>query len=303
MSAFKRLNNSDVVTLPYIANKYWEFTACGSQNSGLRFYTGKKMSGSFSPSTEFAYGGEYERLVYDNINHLYYQEYSGSLLDDSSNLLGNNYQTATEYRPSGSYYNYTPEGYMVKDFPVEYGNEIKVIGVSPLVYGTSLNPGTFEISASSYHFIDDGRGNIYDSFGSNSGSLVGNIFYKHGIVVVTHQDYQNAFPIPPSAVDDHYSFKKSVSPKVTYPLLNDDARNWTIITGSIELSGSYASMFSASLNGSVTFSGSNPGTYPVYYRYKSKSPDNNCELYSNYATLTVNVKSPDCYFEIVAELV
>lgn len=303
MSAFKRLNNSDVVTLPYVANKYWEVTACGLESSGVFVYTGKKMSGSFFPQEEYAHNGEYERLVYDNINHLFYQEFSGSFLDPTSNLSGNSYQTATQYRASGSYYDYTSVGYMVKDFPKNYGNEIKVLGISPALYGTSINPGSFQISASAYYLIDDGNGNLYETKGANSGSLVGNIFYKHGLAVITHQDYQQAFPVPPSAVDDQYSFDKSFTPKLTYPLINDNSRGWTILTGSLEISGSDASMFTVIGDGSILFTSATPGKYETHYRYKSKDPSGSCELYSNYAALRVDVKVPDCYFEIKAEII
>jgi hypothetical protein len=147
---------------------------------------------------------------------------------------------------------------------------------------------------------DDKKGNIYDISGS-SNILVGNIFYKHGIAVITHQDYQTLFPIPPYAKDDYFEFKPSTTPKVVYPLLNDSAKYWTIDTGSVVLSGSNSSMFTVSSSGALTFSGSVPGIYDVYYRFTSISPDLGCTLDSNYGKLTVNVKTPNCYFKLVAE--
>ena len=301
MSAYKRLNSSDAVVLPYEANKKWESTACGLSSLGILVYTGKKMTGSFDSKKEYKHSGEYERLIYDQINHLYYQEFSGSYLDNTSNLVGNSYENSSIYRASGSYYNTNIGGEMVKDFPKEVGQEIKVIRIPNTLAGTGMMPDTLEISASSYHFVDDSKGNLYDISGSASGSLVGNIFYKQSLLVITNQSYQDIFPVPPSAVDDYYSFKKTTPNKKTYPLLNDSARNWTTLTGSIELSGSNSSYFTVNGDGSVSFNLSESGHFPVYYRYSAKSPDNGCVLESNYALLDVFIKFPDCNFEITVE--
>lgn len=301
MSAFKRLNNSDVVSIPYVANKAWELPSCGLEAGGVSVFTGKKMTGSFSPGTENRYNGQYERLVYESINHLYYQEYSGSLIDNQSNLVSNNYSSSTEYRASGSYYNYTPIGYMHKMFPTGSGQEIKVLSISKNIYGLSVNPKTFIISASEYYLQDDGKGNIYDNSLSGSGSFVGNIFYEHGMVIITNQDYQSIFPVSPYAKDDFIEFKKSTVPKIIYPLDNDDAKGWTKLTSSIVLSGSNSSYFTDNGDGSLTFTVSESGDYPVYYKYSSVSPDNSCTLESNYAEILVRIKQSVCDFTITVQ--
>lgn len=300
MSSFKRLNNADVVSLPYIANKLWEFTSCGLNTSGIAVLSGKKMSGSFNPDTEFKFGGQYERLVYSSVNHLFYQEFSGSFLDAHSNLTSNNYESASIYRRSGSYENYTPIGYMYKNFPTGSGQEIKVLSIPTDFYSTKVQPGSFTISASSFYLTDDKKGNIYDISGSNN-IHVGNIFYHHGLAVITNQSYQNLFPIPPYAADDYYEYKKSTDPKTLYPLANDSAKYWTGISSSIVLSGSNSSMFTVVGDGSLTFSGTTPGEYPVYYKYSSQSPDSNCTLDSNYAKITVKVKQPVCSIVFTVE--
>jgi hypothetical protein len=299
MSSFKRLNNSDVVALPYIANKLWRHTACELNNNDIVVYTGKKISGSFDLKNELKFAGEYERLVYNSINHLFYQEYSGSLIDNTSNLSTNYYLSSSVYRASSSYEDYTPVGYMYKTFPTGYNEEIKVISVSKNLYGTSINPGSFQISASSFYLIDDKKGNIYDISGSQN-IQVGNIFYKHGIAVITNQSYQTLFPVLPYAKDDYYEFKKSTTPKITYPLANDNAKYYTIDPTSVVISGSNSNMYTVNVNGSVSFSGSTPGEYPVYYKYTSTS-SLGCTLDSNYGKLTVVVKEPQCFFDVVVE--
>jgi len=300
MSSFKRLNNSDVVTLPYIANKLWELTACELENNGVSVYTGKKLTGSFDPKNELKFNGRYERLVYDSVNHLYYQSYSSSLIDNTSNLLSQNYSSSVPYRPSGAYYNYSPTAYMVKDFPDAVGSEIKVLAISKDLYGTSLNPGTINISASSYHLIDDKKGNVYDVSGSSQ-VFVGNVFYSHGTVVITNQSYQQIVPVLPYAKDDYVEFKKAATPKKIYPLLNDDPKYWTMLTQSIVLSGSNTAYFTNNGDGTVTFNYSQSGVYPVYYKYSSTVSGSPCYSDSNYAEIVVNIKYPQCGFTIGVE--
>jgi len=416
MSSFKRLNNADIVELPYVANKLWSYTACNLNTNNIVVLSGKKMSGSFNPDNESKFGGQYERLVYDSINHLFYQKFSGSYLNSHPNSVSIYYEDASKYRPSASYHDYTPIGYMNKEFPdsyeytnqfiktiyidtpgkvtveynkdivsssaigwtfaingspwpinnvesssnsqdfymsvnaasvdtitVSYNNtvgttliqsgstvlpsfangyaynnidgsymqiptaslsqsaaEIKVISIPQDIYGNSVNPGSFVISASSYYLVDDKKGNIYDISGSIN-VLVGNVFYSHGLAVITNENYQKLFPVPPYAKNDYYEFRKSTQPKITYPLLNDDAKYWTINTGSLVLSGSNASMFAVSSSGAVTFSGSTPGIYEINYKYTSMSPDSSCTLDSNYAKLIVKVKEPLCNFNITVD--
>lgn len=88
MSAFKRINKSDVVTLPYVANKTWRVSSSDLSANGIYVYTGKKYTGTFNPNIELTSNGEYQRLVYDSINHLFinpiqdqlFQQFKGSHL-------------------------------------------------------------------------------------------------------------------------------------------------------------------------------------------------------------------------------
>jgi hypothetical protein len=59
-------------------------------------------------------------------------------------------------------------------------------------------------------------------------------------------------------------------------------------------------MYTVNLNGSITFSSTTPGDYPVSYKFKSTS-SLGCQLESNYGTLYVRVKEPQCYFDVVVE--
>ena len=112
MASFKKLSTQDVFVVPYTANKNWDLNFnCVPQDGELfTIYKGKNLTGSIDlvngPVTE----GQYEALVYRNINHLYYQYASSSALNTQSlldsihfNSLSN---TGSEFIATGSYFNF-----------------------------------------------------------------------------------------------------------------------------------------------------------------------------------------------------
>jgi len=86
MSSFKQINKSDVTHVPYTANKQWDSTVTSYPSSGsyITIYKGTRLTGIFNPITDPVTEGQYERLVYNQINHMFYQNFSGSLLNTSS---------------------------------------------------------------------------------------------------------------------------------------------------------------------------------------------------------------------------
>ena len=81
----KRINPSDVVVVPYQANKQVELTYSNLPNvcqepvsTDVKILTGKNLSGTFNKETDPKTNGQYQRLVYDSINNLYYKNNSFS---------------------------------------------------------------------------------------------------------------------------------------------------------------------------------------------------------------------------------
>jgi hypothetical protein len=288
MSAYKRINNSDVVISPYIANKQWAFESYELPDNGIQIFFGSLMTESFSAENDPVTYGRYERLVYDSIDHMYYQNFSGSL-DITSNLHSTNYESASIYRASGSYYDYSIAGYTYKNFPTGSGSQITVLSIPKNIYGTAVDPGTFVLSMSAAYIQDDGNQNLYITSGSQQ-YYIGNLFYEHGIGVITDQNYQNLFPKPPLAKNDYVYFRSYDSPKTISPLVNDIARSGTLDTGSIVLSGSQASSFSNNGNGTLTLNNTTGGVLSVYYTV-SESLNDACGGYlgSNKAKIVATV--------------
>jgi len=184
---FKRLNKADITTVSYAANKYWTISYSSSVSSSeyLNSYKGIKNTSIFNSGSDTTNNGQYERLIYDSINHLFYQSYTSSLNTSSLMFNINTYESASEQRPTSSYFNYNFNPQLIKQFPSGTGEEIRVLSVNQDIYGSKILPHSFKITSSAYNINDDGNGNLY-----NGGSFIGNIFYAHGTLVITNQSYQ-----------------------------------------------------------------------------------------------------------------
>jgi hypothetical protein len=195
MSSFKQLNKADITTVPYAANKRWSFSYTSVPNdSYIVFSRGKKEPFSITGSTTT--NGQYQSLIYDSINHLFYQSYSGSLLDTGSLMFNiNTYESASQQRPTGSYFNYNTNPLFINDFPVSSSNNINVISINQDIFGSKILPNTFAITDdATISITDDGYGNLFaDGESYLAPEHIGNIFYAHGLAVITNQSssYQN----------------------------------------------------------------------------------------------------------------
>jgi hypothetical protein len=325
MSSFKKLNKADVTTVPYAANKQWWLNYDSSSLNGdsrISIYKGTYITGPFTPndvSIDPITNGQYERLVFDSINHLFYQSYSGSLLDTGSLMFNiNTYESASQQRPSASYFDYNNNPFLFKSLPTEVGQGIRVLVINQDTYGSKILPHSFSLSSSAYYIKDDGYGNLFDVSGTEDDYInllylqqsfyfndptpgvglkfVGNIFYSHGIVTITAPSYQEMFPLPPLAQGNSGRFYPNDVNKTINILGNDISRTGTLDTGSIVLYGPNAQYYTINSNGTLTLNTSVPGDYTVTYTINSVFGSNNeSSLTSNPATVSVNIQSlPEC---------
>ena len=300
MGSFKQLKSSDVITVPIVANKQWNFNYCPlpSNNPYVSVYNGTNLTGSFSPGEEPMTNGQYDRLTYDQINQLFYHQYSGSL-NTASLASSLYYVSASSQRPTNSYFNFVSDPAFIGYFPTGSNESIKVLSISTNIYGQRVLPYSFQMTSSTYHFYDDGKGNLYD----NSITHVGNIFYPEGTVVITNQNYQNIFPLPPVAYNDIISIRRSdYSNPVTIslsPLDNDDLRGNTLVNQSIKLFGGNINNFSTGSNNTVSmsFDGVGVGIYQTNYTFQVTG--SYCSpLTSNTGSIIITVTDPECEFEM-----
>ena len=129
-------------------------------------------------------------------------------------------------------------------FDADRGGKVIIVSIDQNIYGSGLNPNSVYISGSGYYLRDDGEGNLYnwrnegnyakyataiydkDVYLELVGSglqleYVGNVFYSHGLIAITDEDYLCVFGAPPGAVNDYFSYFNMNSPGELDILGND----------------------------------------------------------------------------------
>ena len=196
MGAYKQFLASDIIVTPFEVTKGFYFT--GSELTGsyvsIDRFLGTNLSGTlFNPDTDPTTGfisTQYQRLIYSSIQELYYSNYLSSSygspavtqsLVPGTNVSGNAYIGASD--SSGRYFNYNQTTLTFeKYFPTGSGDVIGVLSVPSRLYGNYIQPGSFTWSSISGSIYDDGEGNLIYS---SSGEICGQIFYPHGLAIIT----------------------------------------------------------------------------------------------------------------------
>lgn len=202
MGAYKQFLSEDIIITPFEVNK--GFTFLGNQLTGsninINRFLGTNLSGTlFNPSTDATTGydnSQYQRLIYSSIQELYYSNYLSSSYGDSANigyifpgsqpegdvLVGNNQST-------GKYFNYNQSTLTFeKFFPTSPNSKIAVLSVPAKLYGNYLQPKSFIWTTGNDSVYDDGEGNLILS---SSEQICGQIFYPHGLAVITSNSSPN----------------------------------------------------------------------------------------------------------------
>jgi len=348
--AYKKLNPSDVKSIPYVANKQYEFASSSYEEEGIQTYIGEYFpitsNNPFDPQNDNqTTDGNYRRLIYESIRHLYYQNYiTASSLDQTTESEELIYpKNVGQFWHSSSYDNFLQNtmvsGSFVQNyrsFPyfesieykfdnvssslygtaiyfIENSAKIRVISIPKDIYGNGLQPQTFELSGSNFLIKDDGQGNLFDykllagsyegvnyldpnsGYAGNSSLLipVGNIFYNHGIAVITNVDYICFIEGNPVARNNYIELLNTQVNK-TILTLNDDFDDCGfILTGSIstfEAPGFTFPDYTVSSSGDLIITPNVtsvvPGEYQLYYNV-----ENNFGLTSNTGSVVLRLTS------------
>ena len=195
MSAYKQFLAADITVIPFEVNKSFSYKGVELKSSDVEIerYLGLNTSSLFNPATDPTTGGnslQYQRLVYDSIKELYYSNYLsssyGSPATTQSLVPGNNVEGNVFVGPtdsSGRYFNYNQTTLTFeKFFPTGADDIIGVISIPSRLYGNYIQPKSFVWSGVSGSIYDDGEGNLIYS---SSGEICGQIFYPHGIAIIT----------------------------------------------------------------------------------------------------------------------
>ena len=220
---------------------------------------------------------------------------------------------------TSSFTNYDTSGSSIYDLTTYFAEnnaKIRVVTIPQNIFGNGLQPHTFELSGSGYIIRDDGLGNLFDysdfedDYASakysdpeatyyNSGSkvYVGNIFYSHGVAVISNEDYFCFSATNPVARNDYITVTNTQRNK-TIALLDSDFDDCSgIDTGSITLHNDPNSSFpdtSISAQGDLiitpNLSGSQPGNYKINYTVNNTSglPSNTASIDLTLTTLPLS---------------
>jgi hypothetical protein len=159
----KPIQRDDIVVRRFKAFKTWSL-----DNTVVERYYGENITGSvFDPEVDETVNGKYPRLVYNSIKTLYYlNAETGSVLDFG-------------YRKNLS----STDERVIED-------SIVVLTIPPLYFGDGIKRESVTISDINDDIVltDDGFSNLL------SGSeIVGNIFYEHGVAVITKNVTTSSF--------------------------------------------------------------------------------------------------------------
>lgn len=173
--SFYQLNESDVILSKFIAYPSYSYNIALSSGVGfsspvhlfLSAGVGQSRSyidinGDFVDSSEFNITGNVEIIL------------NSAMTSDRKrviNRLRNIYASASFIKPQ----NYESSSIFNQSNPAD--QDMAIINIPAVLYGSEIKPGSFYLSTSTNHQItDDSRGGLYS--GSN---LVGCVFYQHGI--------------------------------------------------------------------------------------------------------------------------
>jgi hypothetical protein len=251
--SYKTLNSNDITLTSYIANKQWEANSSSLSQNGVTIYVGENLpvtkDNPFNPIDDTQTSNdEYRRLVFESIKHLYYENYT------SASLTGQFFQSSSYFNyeqstlVSGTIRNLTTitGSNLNPNIPVIYdditsqslfdkastlydlsssldpdeGSRVVIISIDKKIYGSGLSPKSVNISGSTYNIQDDGEGNLLDTLATSS-LYIGNVFYSQGLIIITDQNYLCILGIPPTAVNDYFSYDNTTSPPYLDILGND----------------------------------------------------------------------------------
>lgn len=348
--AYKKLNPADIKSVPYVANKQYEFTSESYSDNNIQTYVGEYIPISdeipFDPENDnLTSDQKYRRLIYESIRHLYYQNYitASSLEQDPNNedeslvypdntnyfwhsssydnYLQNtvasgsfpNYRTFPYYTFRQSDYDGIAE-YSVAVYAIENAAKIRVLSLPKNLYGEGVKPGTFQLSGSNFNIIDDGEGNLLDyapldsdyvgvtygdpgtTYGGESDGLaipVGNIFYNHGIAVITNEDYLCFLETSPVA-KNYFPTLLNVQEEKVINVLENDFDDCSTIDGSTLKTFTHPDYtfpdYTISGSNEIVITPNNtsviPGEYRLYY-----SVENDLGIVSNTGSVVLRLTS------------
>ena len=221
MAAYKQFTTKDITIAPFTANKGFDFVSGSitASDVGIDIFQGINPTGSII-STEAPDTGlisiQNTTGVYNSVKQLYYTNFStqswGNEVPTQSIIPGALKADTIRIGPvqAPRYENYLQSTLtQSRNLPKEPSGSVTVVSIPQKLFGENIVPNTFVLNYGNAEVADDGEGNLiavasgsgapaalYGSglYGSgvysssawyNGGEVIGQIFYSHGIAVIT----------------------------------------------------------------------------------------------------------------------
>ena len=201
MSAWKQFTTKDVTITPFVADKGFSFIggAITGSDVGINIFGGRNVPYDSTSNIQsgFVYSSSYNS-IYNSAKQLYYTNFLSSSTGDvatTRSLVPGVNEEDLRYTgpvPSTRFDNYLQSSLtQERNFPTGSGNSITTIAIPTKLFGEKIIPNTFEFTYTGSSIFtngtlltDDGEGNV-----KNGVDTVGQIFYPHGIVVLTNDNF------------------------------------------------------------------------------------------------------------------
>jgi hypothetical protein len=203
-TALKRLNVSDVFTIPYEANKLWSIPSSSFEDDGIFFQIGTYTDSQ--DKTTYTDSDLLYKSVLANYYPTFYPTFSHSTASYSQTIYWSTNLSTASYSGLQNIGNQvTTEKY----FPTTSGSFIYTLNIPTSLYSNKIVPTTFEMYVSGGKIYDDGEYNLRWSGSSQTSSIntiisqssyVGNLFYEQGLGVLTIVPNSVIPPTPPPPV-------------------------------------------------------------------------------------------------------
>ena len=268
MSVFKQLTTRDVTIAPFSANKGFNFSgsAITASNVGIDIFQGVNPPGS--TMSEFAdptglISTQNTTGVYNSAKQLYYSNFlldsKGDTVPTASLLPGALPSDNIAYGPVNAprYENYLQSSLVQsRNFPTGTGakGSLTTVSIPQKLYGENIVPTTFKLNYSSgvstFYVIDDGEGNLiaYKMVGIPTGTILGQIFYSHGIAVFSSSSLStmgnevSSSSVRLNSVNISFSSSITIYEHQYKCMISENefgySQNPSIISSSLDLSGS-----------------------------------------------------------------
>ena len=199
MRAYKQFTTKDVTKSGFDVSRVFTFTGNQSTGSdvGIEYYLGECPPSNLifvSQSANWS-GINYKEPnigVYSNIKQLYYTNFISSSYGDlaaTQSIIPGANEVSIDFNgkiTAPRYENFLQSSLtQSRFFPTGSGEKISVVSIPARMYGEKIVPDSFTFSYTSstgakYGVTDDGQGNL-----TTGSTVIGQIFYPHGIVVFT----------------------------------------------------------------------------------------------------------------------